>query len=340
MTIATLSEAAFEAFAYHGGNLGAARRLFPDAPKPWIDLSTGVNPHAYPLPAISGEAWMRLPDVATVGALEAAAADRYRAPAYADTVVGAGSQAIIQTLARILPARRVGVWGATYQGHARAWGAAGVDVEPVEDWTALAAFDVAIVVNPNNPDGRIVSAAALRELGAAIMKRGGALIVDEAFLDFDGSEESLIPALPERGAVVLRSFGKTYGLAGVRLGFAIASPGLGGRLRAALGPWAVSGPAIEIGLQALPDVAWAETMQDKLGREAARLDRLLGAAGWTVVGGTKLFRLASHAKAQSQFGALLRAGILARPFPDAPDRLRFGLPADAAAWERLARALD
>ena len=323
-----------QAFAYHGGDLSAARRLFPDAPQPWIDLSTGVNPHPYPLPEISPEAWTRLPDPSELARLEAAAATRYRARASAHVIAAPGSQAIIQALARLLPARRVGVLGATYPGHARAWSAEVVRVDRIEE---LSGCDVAVVVNPNNPDGRIVGSAALRDLAAAMT--GRALIVDEAFADFDAADESLAPALPERGAIVLRSFGKTYGLAGLRLGFAIASPDFAAPLRAALGPWAVSGPAIEVGLRALPDEAWFEAMRAGVKAEAERLDRLLTATGWRVIGGTSLFRLASRADAGGRFATLLAAGILTRPFADAPDRLRFGLPADEAAWERLALEL-
>jgi cobalamin biosynthetic protein CobC len=332
MSIPPLPEAAQRTLGYHGGDLASARRLFPDAPQPWIDLSTGVNPHPYPIPEISSEAWTRLPDPSAIARLEAAAATRYRARA-ADVIAAPGSQAIIQALARLLPARRVGVLGATYPGHARAWSADVVRVERIEE---LADCDVAVVVNPNNPDGRIVASAALRDLAARMS--GRALIVDEAFADFDAAE-SLAPALPERGVIVLRSFGKTYGLAGLRLGFATASPDLAAPLRAAFGPWAVSGPAIEIGLRALPDQAWFEPMRARVKGEAERLDRLLMARGWTVIGGTALFRLGSRVDAGERFAALLRAGLLTRPFGDAPDRLRFGLPANEEAWGRLARAL-
>ena len=341
MTIAALSEAAWPdgalaVFAHHGGNLSAARRLFPDATQPWIDLSTGVNPHPYPMSAIDPQAWTRLPDSAALARLEAAAAERYRTRA--EVVAGPGSQALVQMLARLLPARRVGVFGATYPGHARAWEAAGADVSRVDRFEALAACDVAVVVNPNNPDGRIVPAEALQELARKMAPR--LLIVDEAFADFDAADQSLAPALPERGAIVLRSFGKTYGLAGLRLGFAIAPPDLAASLRAALGPWAVSGPAIEIGLRALPDEAWFEAARTRVMGDAERLDRLLMATGWTVIGGTTLFRLGSRADADERFAALLRAGLLTRPFEEAPDRLRFGLPANEEAWERLTKALD
>ena len=154
------------------------------------------------------------------------------------------------------------------------------------------------------------------------------------------AEESLAPTLPASGAVVLRSFGKAYGLAGLRLGFALASPDIVPSLRGALGPWPVSGPAIAIGIRALADSDWLEAMRARLGKERARLDALLHGADWRIIGGTRLFRLAAHADARAAFERLLAAGILARPFADAPDWLRFGIPGDENAWERLATALQ
>ena len=171
------------------------------------------------------------------------------------------------------------------------------------------------------------------------LARGGVLIVDEAFADFDGHGESLAATLPSGGAIVLRSFGKAYGLAGLRLGFALASPDIVPHLRAALGPWPVSGPAITIGLRALADSDWLEATSARLGKDRARLDALLHGAGWRIIGGTRLFRLAAHADARPAFERLLAAGILARPFATAADWLRFGIPGDENAWERLATAL-
>jgi cobalamin biosynthetic protein CobC len=327
----------FQAFTYHGGALEVARRLAPNAPEPWIDLSTGVNPHAYPLPDLELEAWSRLPESGALAKLEAAAALRYGAAA--DSVVaGPGSQALIQALSHILPRGAVGALGPTYGGLAAAF-AAGARVVEAKRLEGMDALDVAIVVNPNNPDGRITPRAALLELHKQLAEREGVLIVDEAFADFDG-QESLAPALPARGAVVLRSFGKTYGLAGLRLGFALASPDNVPALRAALGPWPVSGPAIAIGIRALIDSDWLEAMRARLGEEALSLDGLLRGVGWQVVGGTRLFRLAAHGQGRGAFRRLLAAGILTRPFGHAPDCLRFGIPGDEDAWERLAIALQ
>ena len=266
------------------------------------------------------------------------AARRYGATA-GNVVAGPGSQALIQALSRILPDEAVGALGPTYSGFASGFGATGARFVEVSRFEELDGFDVAIVVNPNNPDGRFRPRAALLDLHERLAGRGGTLIVDEAFADFDAESESLAPMLPANRVVVLRSFGKAYGLAGLRLGFALAPPDIIAPLRAALGPWPVSGPAIAIGIRALADSDWLEATRARLGQEAARLDLLLQNAGWRIIGGTSLFRLAARADARAAFEQLLAAGILARPFADAPDRVRFGIPADETAWERLATAL-
>jgi cobalamin biosynthesis protein CobC len=329
--------AEYEAFTYHGGALDVARRLKPDAPEPWIDLSTGVNPHPYPLPDLAPDDWSRLPASGAVAELEAVAARRYGAFA-GNVVAGPGSQALIQALARIVRRDAVAVLGPTYAGLRSAFAAADARVDEAKRIRDMGELDAAIVVNPNNPDGRITPRADLLELQSRLARRGSVLIVDEAFADFDGEGESLAPVLPE-GAVVLRSFGKSFGLAGLRLGFAIASPEIARALRAALGPWSVSGPAIAIGTRALADLDWTNAMRERLGKEAARLDLLIEGAGFRIVGGTRLFRLAAKADARATFERLLAAGILARPFSDEPDRLRFGIPADEGGWRRLAAAL-
>ena len=320
-------------FTYHGGDLGAARAAFPDAPAPWIDLSTGINPVPYPLPSLDPAAWTALPDAGAARALEAAAARAYGAEA-AGTVAAPGTEALIQWLPRLFPARRVGVLGFTYGDHARAWQATGATVETVDTLAALAGFDAAVVVNPNNPDGRLVAPADL----AALARHVGLLVVDEAFADVVAPCWSHAPA-PPPNAVVLRSFGKFYGLAGLRLGFAVAPPERAAALRAALGPWAVSGPAIAVGRAALADDAWAASARARLARDAARLDGRLTARGATVVGGTSLFRLAEVDDADRWFRRLAVRGILTRPFAEHPRRLRFGLPGDEAAWHRLDDAL-
>lgn len=322
----------------HGGDVAAARLRFPNAPDDWLDLSTGINADPYPVGELPADAWTRLPEPASVRALEADAAAAYGARA--ESVVAApGTQALIQWLPRLLPARRVAILDFTYAEHAGGWRAAGAQVDVVSEIEALAGADVAVVVNPNNPDGRLVSADRLAQLARALGSRGGGLIVDEAFIDVYPPAASLASRLPDKGVVLLRSFGKTYGLAGLRLGFAIATPDLAPRLRAAVGPWAVSGPAIAIGRRALVDDVWLRATASRLEAAAARLDALLRAAGFEVPGGTPLFRLGSHAKAARMFQRLGEAGILVRRFPARPDWLRFGIPLHEKDWARLKRAL-
>jgi len=322
----------------HGGDLDGARRLFPDAPEPWIDLSTGINPIPYPIGEIPRELWTRLPQPADLAGLEAAARMAYGAGPTADIVAAPGTQAIIQWLPHIFPGRRVGILGHTYGEHAACWRTAGAEVVTANSLAEFETCGVGVVVNPNNPDGRVVEPAQLVLAAEALALRGGLLVVDEAFMDVIPPAMSLVPTLPA-STIILRSFGKAYGLAGLRLGFAVASGELSGRLRAALGPWAVSGPAIAVGRQALADRNWLTATTARLGEESQRLDHLLTRAGFTVVGGTPLFRLAEREDAAMWFRKLGRAGILTRPFPARAGVLRFGIPSDERGWARLETAL-
>jgi cobalamin biosynthetic protein CobC len=322
----------------HGGDLAAASAQFPYAPLPWLDLSTGINPFAYPIGEVSTEAWTRLPEAGAVAALEAAAASAYGALAQ-EVVAAPGTQALIQALPRWLPARSVAILGVTYGEHERVWRESGAQAWIVDDIAGLADADVGVIVNPNNPDGRLVPVDALIEIAAVLARNGGMLVVDEAFVDVLPGYPSLAQRLPETGAVVLRSFGKTYGLAGLRLGFAIGPPDFAAGLRRRLGPWAVNGPAAEIGARALADRDWLARTRKRLQSDAARLDELLTRAGLKIIGGTPLFRLAERADAARVFRRLGKAGILVRSFPAKPNWLRFGIPGRPEDWARLEGAL-
>jgi len=322
-----------QATIWHGGDLGEARRLFPDAPAPWIDLSTGINPIAYPAPSLPACAFTRLPEPGDHAALEAVAAQAYGVADPAHVIAAPGTQALISLLPFLVPRGEAAVVTPTYGEHARAWRAAGHAVREIASPAQARGASVLVVVNPNNPDGRVYAREALRALAADMAARGGLLVVDEAFADLDAGE-SLAADLPE-GALVLRSFGKTYGLAGVRLGFGLARGGIGARLRAGLGPWAVSGPALAIGRAALADAAWREAASRARKADAARLDGLLAPLAEGPVRGTTLFRTIDTPRAPEVFTALGRAGIWVRRFQDAPRRLRLGLPGDADAWARL-----
>ena len=202
----------------------------------------------------------------------------------------------------------------------------------VPDIVEASGADIVVVVNPDNPTGRLVAPRALRAVETAL------LVVDEAFIDFLPPGASLAGDLPAN-TVVLRSFGKTYGLAGVRLGFAVAPARFARRLRDELGPWAVSGPAGEIGRIALDDEAWLQAAAERLAADQERLDALLIEAGFTILGGTTLFRLGEHPQAARLIDVLGQQGIHGRAFADRPTWLRFGLPANQEGFRRLAAAL-
>ena len=271
--------------APHGGRLIEARRLFPSAPEPFIDLSTGINPLSYPIPAIETSAWTRLPEPEAIARLEAVAAKAYGVADGSMVASVPGTQLLISLLPRLFPHASVAILGPTYGEYARSFDAAGRRVVEASTLDALADAPCAILCNPNNPDGRRFDAGTL--LALARRRAGdGLLIVDESFADLEGDGLSLAPHLPLPGVLVLRSLSKSYGLGGVRLGFALAEPNIAASIRAALGPWPVSGPAVEIGSLALADRAWREAAKQRLAQDVIRLDGMLREAGMTVIGGT------------------------------------------------------
>lgn len=323
----------------HGGRLGEARRLFPCAPEPFLDLSTGINPVAYPLPRLDdGMIWQRLPEPETVDALQRTAALAYDVRDPAMVTAAPGTQILISLLPHLLRHRSATILGPTYGEHLAAWRNAGAAAHEVTRFEDLEVKGAVVVCNPNNPDGRRLTPGVLLALADRLALHDGILIVDEAFADFD-PVLSLAPALPRKALLVLRSFGKAYGLAGLRLGFALAAPDVAHRIRTALGPWAVSGPAASIGATALADAEWRDRAAARLAEQATRLDALLRSAGLRVLGGTSLFRLTEIDDAAFLFARLGHAGILVRRFEAHPTWLRFGLPADQPAWERLENAL-
>lgn len=327
----------------HGGRIDAAARLFPSAPQPWVDLSTGINPHPYPVAPLDPAVWQRLPLARDLDALTAAAAACYGRPEGLRLLPVAGSESAIRLLPRLVRAHRVGILGPTYSSHAAAWSAIGCRIAELDALPDPAAdLDGAVVVNPNNPDGRRIAADALIDWATDWTTAGRWLIVDEAFADVV-PEVSLLgrPALPPR-IVVLRSLGKFFGLAGLRLGFIAASDRIAARWHPVVGDWPVSGPAAVIGAAALSDAAWIGSTRRRLAADRERLDGLLAETGFRVRGGTDLFRLADLpdclAAEFDPVAHFARRGILVRSFASAPGRVRFGLPGDETAWRRLRQA--
>ena len=319
----------------HGGRLRAAARRYGIPLADWLDLSTGINPCGWPVPPIPPALWQRLPE-ADDGLIDAARTYY----GCTDLLPLAGSQAAIQRLPRLRPPGRVGVLSPGYAEHAHAWRGGGHQVTPLaasEMAAVVDDLDVLVVINPGNPGGERFDPATLLDWYARLARKGGWLVVDEAFVDAR-PQDSLGRHCPRPGLVVLRSLGKFFGLAGARVGFMLAEADLLRRLDALLGPWTLAGPARWVAQQALEDRRWQAEQRSALPAAAERLDRMLRAAGLPPDGGCALFRQRCCADAAAIHHSLAAQGILTRLF-DAPTRLRFGLPGVDAEWRRLEAAL-
>lgn len=304
----------------HGGGLDRAVQRFGGTRSAWIDLSTGINPVAYPVTDLPGDAWTALPDATARTNLIAAARRFWQVPQRAAILATPGASAAIAMIPRLAAPGRVVIPEPTYNEHAASFTAAG--------WQASMDATASVHVHPNNPDGRTWQATDLT---------GTLRIIDESFCD-TLPEASLMAEATTAGTLILKSFGKFWGLAGLRLGFVIGDPALIDTLAQMLGPWPVAGPALHIGTMALNDAAWADDTRTRLARDTARLDRAVTAAGASLVGGTTLFRLYEVEGAAAWQERLARQWIWSRIFPYNPRWLRLGLPAPGH-WDRVLAAL-
>ncbi|WP_430512626.1 threonine-phosphate decarboxylase CobD [Pannonibacter phragmitetus] len=324
----------------HGGDLFQAMATYGGAEDDWLDLSTGINPHAYPVPAsLPASSWTRLPAQTAHKCLLDAARAAYQVPEHLGLAAAPGTQVILPYLPALLPAGSVTIAGPTYSSHGDAWRVAGRQVSEISDiFREGPQSRIALIVSPNNPDGRWHEPQALLHLARDMQQRGGFLVVDEAFADVTPSR-SLLPHLTEEPVLVLRSFGKFFGLAGLRLGFLAGPRHMTDALAQRLESWSVSGPALEIGALALRDLDWQAAMRKKLTQEMTALEDILKASGFDLRGGTSLYTLAEHPDAARLHQALARRHIWVRAFDYAPTWLRFGLPGSPEALARLRQAL-
>lgn len=319
----------------HGGNLRDAARRFGRPLEQWLDLSTGINPQPYPALPLAFNAWHRLPEENPE--LAAAAQDYYGAPRMLPV---AGTQAAIQALPRLRPSGRVVVSAPSYAEHAHCWAQAGHAVREVpygELERSIDDADVVVVCNPNNPTGAVIAPETLLAWAERLAARNAWLVVDEAFGD-TMPEASVARWTGRRGLIVFRSVGKFFGLAGLRLGFVAAEPSLLAALADYLGPWAVSGPAQDIGCAALRDTAWQQATRAQLQSDGARLHSLLAAHGIDA-NGTPLFQWWPERAPEAFREHMAAHGIWVRLFPAKARGIRLGLPGDEAGWQRLQEAL-
>ncbi|WP_341208776.1 aminotransferase class I/II-fold pyridoxal phosphate-dependent enzyme [uncultured Sphingomonas sp.] len=319
---------------FHGGRIEAAARLYPDAPRPWLDLSTGINPYAWTPPAGLAIDQQRLPSGEALAGLLAAARAAF---GFAGALAAVpGSELALRLLATLDLPRPWHVVTPCYRTHRDTLpGAEAIVADRIGE--AAARGGTLLLANPNNPDGRLIAPDAVLSVARTLRPRGGMLIVDEAFADALAGA-SVLPLLGANDpVVVLRSFGKFYGLAGVRLGFVAGAGAVVARIAALLGDWPVSATALAYGAAAYRDVSWAERMRVRLVTEAVDLDALLAEHGLVARGACPLFRLVACDDVGAVFERLAAAGVLTRPFEERPDWLRFGLP--GIDFERLAAAL-
>ena len=307
----------------HGGRLDAAAAEFGGTRADWLDLSTGIAPFAYPLPDLPAHAWTDLPDKGDFDALIAAACAFWKVPVGMDVLPVPGASLAIAQIPRLAPAGRVRIAQATYNEHEAAF--------RQEGWVIVreGPCEATVFVRPNNPDGDM----------ALDPDAAGALsVVDESFGDVCPSD-SVVPLLGAHpNLLVIKSFGKFWGLAGLRLGFVIGAPDMVERLRQWIGPWSVSGPALQIGAAALRDPGWANAQRARLAAQSAALGAVVTPDHAKLVGGTTLFRLYRCKDAEELYKRLAEHHILSRTFPYDPTWLRLGIP-DVAGLERVRAAL-
>lgn len=319
----------------HGGDLDRAIARHGGTRDGWIDLSTGINRCPWPVPVMPDHVWTALPTADDQRAFEAAATGLWANGAAVLPV--AGAQMAIQHYPRLWAGAPgvARVLSPTYNEHAASLRLAGWQVAEVAEFDDLAGADLAVVVNPNNPDGRYYHPDQL----SALRRSVAALVVDESFGDIT-PDLSVAGIAASADILVLRSFGKFFGLAGARLGCVFAHPDRLAHLGAMIGPWAVSGPALWLGANALADADWINNTRIRLANDAIRLDGLADAAGWGCVGGTDLFRLYDvGASASAVREDLARHHIWGRVFPGHPRWLRLGLPGSEQEWQRVGSAL-
>lgn len=317
-----------DAWTWHGGDIEAARQHFGDGD--WIDLSTGINPQPWPAATDIAVDWQRLPGTRALARLEAVAAAFFGVdPRFVCAVPG--TEIGLRLVGTLIDGRAQHV-APGYRTH----GAMVAGSDPVDWHEAQRATGALILANPNNPDGRAVPADAMRDL---LARRDGWLLVDEAFADVDPARSIAASVDDARKLIVFRSFGKFFGLAGVRLGFVIAPQAIAAMLRERIGAWPLSAAAIAIGTAAYADAGWIAAARQRLPEAAATLDALLMRCGFQPLGACPLFRLIETGDAHALFDRLARRAILTRPFADQPRWLRIGLPADAGALARLGAAL-
>ena len=316
----------------HGGNISALMAKYPNAQRPFIDLSTGINPYSYPIPPIQQE-WIRLlPEAKQVNRVRKSAAQYYGLEDNTNLVIGSGMQQMMFSLAclrlRLRGPATINIVSPTYNEHARVWTAAGHAVYEVANINDAASGDVVVVCNPNNPDGRTYKPDELTALATQLHQRNAWLVVDESFMDIIPDFSLAKLASTSDNIVVFRSCGKFFGVAGLRVSCAIAWESCANWLTAAVGPWPISTAACNVLPAMFADAAWIQSTRTTLVKEAVQWRGML-ASYFTLVGFTPFFTLVDVPHAEQWYEKFVTHGIAVRRFEYNQRWLRIGLPAKA-----------
>ena len=312
-----------ESFSKHGGKLDEAVLQFGGRKSEWMDLSTGINPRPYPFKKVGQMLWERLPDDNDFEDIYKAAHNFWNVPKSSVVLGASGVSSIIAIIPFLNPLSTVSIQQPTYSEYKLSFERVGYKV-------LKTGGEINVIVNPNNPDGKI------QKVNEILENHKRLTIIDESFCDLY-PENSLINLASQPGFIILKSFGKFWGLAGLRLGFAIGRPETVNPIKYALGPWQISGPALSIGCQALHDIKWAEKTRANLYKSAIRLDKIM--KRYRLIGGTNLYRLYFVTDAKKLFRKLASNKVLIRNFDYNRNWVRIGLPKQEKDWEILEKAL-
>lgn len=329
----------------HGGNLRQVAKKYGYPIEQWLDLSTGINPSGFKPAPLSDACWQRLPE--NDDGLIEAALNYY---GQSNFVLTPGSQWMIQNLPAIketlVGPEQIDIGPVLlpkqgYQEHRLAWQESGFDIEYYEAQPTISQLNhcsVCVVIQPNNPTGQCYDQSQLNDWLAILKDNEAWLVVDEAFVDCT-PDKSMLDRSGEEGLIVLRSIGKFFGLAGIRIGCIFAWTALLEKVNAAMGPWAISHPSREVAIQAFHNINWQRYAIEKCHDQSKKLRDVLIKYFQIKPTGTALFQTVYLDRSEEIFEHLCQHKILVRLL-DCQTGLRFGLPPDRPeCWQKLEQAL-
>lgn len=346
----------------HGGQLSRVAKQYQIPEQEWLDLSTGIAPFSYPIPKIPTHIWQNLPTI--TDSLVNAAKAYYQAP-YCWPL--AGSQQLIEKLPELwnckvaelnnipLKEKHAYLPKVGYKEHQQAWSKAGYRLHFYQQSLPcdIQQNSVVVVINPNNPLTDAFTIDQLKQCQELCTQQQALLIIDEAFADIFEPEFSFIYHLTDlndityqehrldqisENVIVLRSVGKFFGLAGLRIGFVCSSQEWCQTVQENIGPWSINGPALFITEQVLKDKTWQVTQKMRLQQQSKVMRSILethfvGAR----IEANALFITVFLNQAADVYHQLCEQGIYVR-LTDENDSLRFGI-ANETQLKKLQLAL-